>query len=228
MGKKKTHLCCKMIKKIEIDKNFKYNQRFRKIYAYIYNYDSSSAPDLPSLVLNQRIVFIGKPLASQVSELLIGELLWLNFIDQEKPIYMYINSKCSQNKMGKVTSFEGEVHSILDTLNYIKPSHRTLCVGQAFGNALVLLASGERGKREILPNACIMTYPPALRRSFGRSLDQMIMANQLTKTVEIYVKMLAKYTNKEIKYVRKITSRNKYWSPKNAKDFGLVDKIIGQ
>merc|ERR1711977_371232 len=119
-------------------------------------------PDLPSLLMDQRIVYLGMPLTSQVTELLIGEVLWLNFSNSEKPIHVYINSIGSQSLAGETLGFDNEAYAILDTLRYVRPEYHTLCIGRAFGNAVILLASGKSGLRASLPNACIMTCPPRI------------------------------------------------------------------
>jgi ATP-dependent Clp protease protease subunit len=186
----------------------------------------SPPPDLPSLLLDQRIVYIGSPLTSRVTELLIGELLWLNFTYPEKDIDIYINSIGSQNIMGEALGSDSEAFAILDTLRYIRPAYRTLCVGNAFGNAAMLLASGKKGMRDALPNARIMTCPPRFDRSFGRLTDQIIRAEYLEDTSKEFVETLAAFTGRDNKEILKATSRNKYWTPESAIQFGIIDRVV--
>merc|ERR1712113_627281 len=183
-------------------------------------------PDLASLLLSQRIVFVGAELTSKVAELIIGELLWLNSTYLEKPIDIYINSIGTQNRTKEVIGLDNEVYAITDTLAYIRPSHYTLSIGQTLGSAVVLLASGETGKRYALPNSRIMTCPARANRFFGPLADQLIRANQLDYVSESCVEILAGFTKKPRKEVRTFLSRNKYWSPKNAIEFGIIDKIL--
>lgn len=124
-------------------------------------------PDLPSLLLDGRIVYIGMPLVASVTELVISQLLWLNYADQEKPVYVYVNSTGSQTEDKQAVGFETEAYAILDTLNYIRPDVHTLAVGAAYGNAAMLLASGKKGCRAALPHARIKTNPPRLNRAMG-------------------------------------------------------------
>lgn len=124
-------------------------------------------PDLPSLLLDGRIVYIGMPLVPSVTELVISQLLWLNYADPEKPVYVYINSTGTQTEDKQAVGFETEAYAILDTLNYIRPDIHTLAVGSAYGNAAMLLASGKKGSRAALPHARIKTNPPRLNRAMG-------------------------------------------------------------
>lgn len=116
---------------------------------------AQAPPDLPSLLLNARICYLGMPLVASVTELLIAELLWLNFDNPEKPVFFYVNSTGSQSVDGKAVASETEAYAILDTLQYIRPDIHTVCVGRAHGNAAMLLASGKPGCRYALPNASI-------------------------------------------------------------------------
>merc|ERR1712107_804241 len=102
----------------------------------------------------------------------------------------------------------------------------TLCVGQAFGNAALILASGTKGKRASLPNACIITCAPRINRSFGKAVHQMIRSNCLLVTTTNYIETLAKFTGKSNSDIEHIIRRKKYWTPETAIDFGIIDRII--
>ncbi|KAK9842598.1 hypothetical protein WJX81_008193 [Elliptochloris bilobata] len=183
-------------------------------------------PDLPSLLLDGRICYIGMPLVPQVTELVISELLWLNYSSPEKPVYVYLHSMGSQTPDGQAVGFETEATAIIDTLNYIRPDIHTLVVGQAFGNAAMILASGKKGCRFALPHARIMTAPPRLNRSFGAAPNIMIKANELEHSTQTYVELLAKATGKEEAEVRKDVGRNRYFTPEQAIEYGIIDRIV--
>jgi len=186
----------------------------------------SPPPDLPSLLLCQRIVYLGMPLTSKTTELIIGELLWLNFSSPDQTFHLYINSPGSYNVNGDALGLESEVYAILDTLEYISPQFDTLCIGQAFGNAALLLASGTRGNRASLPNACIITYAPRMNRRFGRIVDQMINSNDLNTSTLKYVENLARFTGKSKSELENILRLKKFWTPDTAVEYGIIDRIM--
>lgn len=140
------------------------------------------------------LVSFGLQLVPAVTELVISELLWLNYSAPEKPVYVYLNSIGSQGPDGQAVGFETEAYAILDTLAYIRPEIHTLVVGQAYGNAAMILASGKKGSRFSLPNARIMTAPPRMNRSFGSVSNMMIKANELEYNTQSYVDFLSQYT----------------------------------
>ena len=134
-------------------------------------------------------------LVPAVTELVISELLWLNYSAPDKPVYVYINSIGSQTPgQNQAVGFETEAYAILDTLNYIRPEIHTLAVGNAFGNAAMILASGKAGQRFALPNARISVAPPRMNRSFGNASNIMIKANELEQNTGTYVDFLSKFT----------------------------------
>merc|ERR1711966_167770 len=111
------------------------------------NYDGvriGPPPDLPSLLLHNRIVYLGIPLVPAVTELIVAEFLYLQYENSEKPVFMYLNSTGTSNPDGTSAGFETEAFAIADTMNYIKPPVHTICVGQAFGTCAMLLSSGEK------------------------------------------------------------------------------------
>ena len=113
-------------------------------------------PDLASLLLHNRIVYLGMPLVPAVTELIVAELLFLNYESRDRPVTLYINSPGTMNSQGQTVGFETEAFAIADCMRYIKPPVRTVCVGQAYGAAALLLAMGQKGHRYCLPNASIM------------------------------------------------------------------------
>jgi ATP-dependent Clp protease protease subunit len=127
-------------------------------------------PDLPSLLLKERIVYLGLPLFSgddvkqqvgiDVTELIIAQLLFLQFDDPDKPVFFYINSTGTSWYDGNMIGYDTEAFAICDTMNYIKPPVHTICLGQAMGSAAVILASGTKGFRASLPHARIVLNQP--------------------------------------------------------------------
>ena len=129
-----------------------------------------------------------------VCELLISELLWLNWSEPEKPAYIYFNSIGSQSEQGEAVAFDTDAHTILDTMRYIKPDIYTVNVGKAYGNAAMLLASGEKGKRMSVANGTIQTAAPRMNRSFGNVTNMMIKANELEYNTKVYIDLMCEFT----------------------------------
>lgn len=183
-------------------------------------------PDLPSMLLNSRICFLGMALVPSVTELIVAQLLWLSADSAEKPIYFYINSSGTQSPEGESVGFETEAYAIIDTMRYINPEVHTIAVGKAHGNAAMLLASGKPGCRYALPHANIVTCPPRLNRAMGSSSDVMIKANELEANTTTYVDFMAKFTGRDVEEVRKDIGRKRYFTPRQAVEYGLIDQVI--
>jgi len=114
----------------------------------------------------------------------------------------------------------------MDTLNYVRPDVHTVCIGQAYGNAAMLLASGTKGFRYSLPNASIMTCPPRINRASGGTKSIMGKANELEDNTQTYVDFLTQFTGKKKEDVRKDVGRTRYFTPDEAIEYGLIDKVI--
>lgn len=183
-------------------------------------------PDLPSMLLNSRICFLGMALVPSVTELIVAQLLWLSADSAEKPVYFYINSTGTQSPEGESVGFETEAYAIIDTMRYINPDVHTIAVGKAHGNAAMLLASGKPGCRYALPHANIVTCPPRLNRAMGSSSDVMIKANELEANTTTYVDFMAKFTGRDVEEVRKDIGRKRYFTPRQAVEYGLIDQVI--
>ena len=183
-------------------------------------------PDLPSLLLDARICYLGMPLVPSVTELIVAELLYLNFVNPEKPIYFYINSTGSQSADGQAVGFETEAYAIFDTMRYIKPECLTVCVGKAHGNAAMLLASGKKGERHALPHSSIILQPPRLNRTSDVATNVMIKANECIDNTETYTDFLSTFTGKSKADLEPILGRKKYFTPHAAREFGLIDKVV--
>jgi ATP-dependent Clp protease protease subunit len=182
-------------------------------------------PDLPSLLLHNRIVYLGMPLVPQVTELIVAELLYLNYESSTKPVYMYINTPGTSTPDGRSVGFETEAFAIADAMKYIKPPVYTVGVGQAFGTGAMLLAQGEKGGRSALPNASIMLHQPR-SMARGQASDMAIKAREVMANREVTVQMLSKACGKAYETVEQDASRTFYMSPEEAVEYGLIDKVL--
>jgi len=192
------------------------------------NYDGvriGPPPDLPSLLLHNRIVYLGMPLVPAVTELIVAEFLYLQYENSEKPVFMYLNSTGTSNPDGSSAGFETEAFAIADTMNYIKPPVHTICVGQAFGTCAMLLSSGEPTFRSALPNATIMIHQPTSRAK-GQASDIAIKAREVLYNRKQCFEIIAETSGQSLKKVMKDASRTKYLSPQEAVEYGIIDKIL--
>ncbi|KAJ7538579.1 hypothetical protein O6H91_11G055200 [Diphasiastrum complanatum] len=184
-------------------------------------------PDLPSLLLNSRIVYIGMPLVAAVTELVIAELLYLQWLDPRQPTYVYINSTGTSRADGETVGMETEGFAIYDTMMLVKNEIQTVAVGAAIGQACLLLAAGEKGKRYMLPHAKAMIQQPRLP-SLGQmpASDIQIRAKEVVNNRDTLVSLLAKHTGNSFKKVAKIMQRPYYMEPRKAVEFGVADKVL--
>ena len=174
------------------------------------------AYDIYSRLLKERIVFLGSGIDDNVASLIIAQLLFLEAEDQEKDIFLYINSPG-----GFVTAGLG----IYDTIHYIKPDVATICMGQASSMGALLLAGGAPGKRSALPHSRIMIHQP-LGGAEGQASDIKIQADEIVRLRNSLNKILSKATGQTIKRIEKDTDRNNFMSPEEAKKYGIIDKIL--
>ena len=181
-------------------------------------------PDLPSLLLHNRIVYVGMSIVPSVTELVVAQLLYLNHISSDV-ITMYINSPGTNAPGGKAFSFDTEAFAIADTMQFIKPPIRTICVGQAFGTAAMLLSLGQKGNRFALPNASIMLHQPKSRAS-GQASDVAIKAREILNNRKVTNEILARTTGKDLAVVQQDTARAKYLSPEEAIAYGIIDRVL--
>uniref|UniRef100_A0A061RTA6 ATP-dependent Clp protease proteolytic subunit n=1 Tax=Tetraselmis sp. GSL018 TaxID=582737 RepID=A0A061RTA6_9CHLO len=182
-------------------------------------------PDLPSYLFKERIVYLGMSLVPSVTELLLAELLYLQYDAPNKPVYMYINSTGVQ-KGGDKLGYEAEAFAIYDTMRYVKPPIYTVAVGSAFGEAAMLLAAGEKGRRAALPSATIMLRQPIQRFQQMQASDIDIYRNEIRKTNREIVELLAKHTNHETEEIERDILRPKYFDPYAAVEYGIIDKVL--
>jgi len=192
-------------------------------------------PDLPSLLLKERIVYLGLPLFSDddakrqlgmdVTELIIAQLLFLEFDNSEKPIYFYINSTGTSWHTGDAIGFETEAFAICDTISYIKPPIHTICIGQAMGTAAVILSAGSKGHRAALPHSSIVLHQPRSGAS-GQATDIQIRAKEVIHNKQAMLKILSANTGKSVDQLSKDSDRMSYLNPHEAVEYGLIDRVL--
>lgn len=182
-------------------------------------------PDLPSLLLKERIVYLGMPLVPAVTELIIAELLYLQYEDPEKPIKIYINSTGTSSYSGDPIGFETEAFAICDTIQYIKPPVHTICLGTAMGMAAMLLAAGTKGCRASLPHASIVLHQPKAYTR-GQATDIQIRAKEVLANKTSMIDILAQHTGQLPDKISKDMDRLLYMTPDEAKEYGLIDRVL--
>ena len=174
------------------------------------------AYDIYSRLLKERIVFVVGPINDTVASLVTAQLLFLESEDPKKEISLYINSPG-----GLVTAGLG----IYDTMQYIKPEVNTLCIGQAASMGSFLLAAGAKGKRYSLPNSRIMVHQPSAGFQ-GQATDIEIHANEVLSLKKRLNEIYSKHTGKSVDEIKSALERDNFMTPDNAKDFGLIDKVV--
>lgn len=174
------------------------------------------AYDIYSRLLKERIIFLGEPIDDNMANIIIAQLLFCESEDPKKDIKLYIHSPG-----GSVSA----ALAILDTMNHIKPDVSTICVGIAASAAAVLLSSGTKGKRYILPNAEVMIHQ-VMGGAEGQASDIAIRAKHIMRTKETLNKILAKNTGKTPTDIEKDSDRDNFMTAEEAKKYGLVDEIL--
>lgn len=200
------------------------------------SYYRTPPPDLPSLLLKERIVYFGLPLVSadeykrqfgvDVTKLIIAQLLYLQFDDPEKPIYFYINSTGTSWYTGDAIGQDTEAFAICDTIGYIKPPVHTICIGQAMGTAAMILSAGTKGYRASLPNATIVLNQPRVGMGRGQATDIQIRAKEVLDNKAVMLDILSRNTGQTAEKIAKDTDRMFYLNPEEAKDYGLIDRVL--
>jgi ATP-dependent Clp protease protease subunit len=172
--------------------------------------------DIFSRLLKDRIIFLGSAINDQVSNTIVAQLLYLESEDPDKEISLYINSPG-----GVITSGL----AIYDTMNHIKAPVSTICIGQAASMGAFLLSSGEKGRRFALPNARIMVHQP-LGGAQGQATDIEIQAREILRLRHMLNTILAANTGLEVEQIAKDTDRDRFMSPVEAKEYGLIDEVM--
>lgn len=174
--------------------------------------------DIYSRLLKERVIFITGPIEDYMANLIVAQLLFLEAENPDKDINVYINSPG-----GSITSGM----SIYDTMTYIKPDISTLCIGQAASMGAILLAGGTSGKRFALPNSRIMIHQP-LGGFQGQASDFEIHAKEILSMKKKLNEILAFHTGKGVDQLEKDTERDNFMNGEEAKDYGLIDKVISE
>ena len=174
------------------------------------------AYDIYSRLLKERIIFLTGPIDDNIASLICAQLLFLESENPKKEISFYINSPGGIVWSGL---------AIYDTMQYISPEIMTICIGQAASAGSLLLTAGSKDMRFSLPNSRIMVHQPSGGYQ-GQVTDIEIHTNEIKKTKERLNEIYSHHTGKKISEIEKIMERDRYFSPKEAVEFGLIDKIV--
>lgn len=176
------------------------------------------AMDIYSRLLKDRIIFLGSAIDDNIANLIIAQLLFLQFDDAKADIHLYVNSPG-----GSVTAGL----AIYDTMQWVSCDVCTYCVGQAASMGAVLLAAGAAGKRQALPNARVMIHQP-LAGSEGTATDLAIHAKEFLRLKKRLNEILLHHTGRRMDEIERDTDRDKFMSADEAHQYGLVDKVLAQ
>ncbi|MDD4332500.1 MAG: ATP-dependent Clp endopeptidase proteolytic subunit ClpP [Patescibacteria group bacterium] len=174
------------------------------------------AYDIYSRLLKDRIIFLGEPITDHVANIVIAQLLFLDAENKDKDIKFYINCPGGSVSAGM---------AIYDTMQYVKSDVSTICVGMAASMAATLLAAGATGKRFALPNAEIMIHQ-VMGGAEGQATDIKIRAEHILKIKDKLNKILAKHTGQKVAQIESDTDRDRFMDTEEAKQYGIIDKII--
>jgi len=176
----------------------------------------TTAQDLFSRLLKERIIFIGTPIDDMVANSVVGQLLYLQSEDATKDVNMYVNSP------------GGVIYSglaIYDTMQMIRPDVSTVCVGMAMSMGAVILAAGTKGKRFALPNSTILIHQP-LGGAEGQAADIEITAREIIRLRQSLLDILARHTGQPVERIMQDADRNYYLTASQAVDYGLIDEVL--
>jgi len=168
-------------------------------------------------LFEDRIIFLGTPISDDIANAVMAQLLCLQQMDAERDIEIYINSPG-----GSFTALT----AIYDTMRYIKPDVRTVCLGQAASAAAVILAAGTKGKRLALPNSRILIHQPATEGGYGQSSDIEIQAREILRIRSLMEQMLAEDTGKTMEEISRDIERDKYLTADQALEYGIIDEVL--
>jgi ATP-dependent Clp protease protease subunit len=172
--------------------------------------------DIYSRLLRERIVFLGQEVADEVANVITAQLLFLEAEDADKDISLYVNSPGGSAYAGM---------AIYDTMQYVKPDVRTICIGMGMSAAAMILAGGAAGKRMALPNAKIMIHQGSAGFR-GTPADIQIHANEILGMTRRMAEILAHHTGQPFEKVMTDIDRDRFMSPADALEYGLVDEIV--
>ena len=174
--------------------------------------------DIYSRLLNDRVVFLGGVVDEEIANLIVAQLVHLESDDPDKDIHLYINSPGGSVYAGL---------AIYDTMQFIRPDVQTICYGVAMSMGSLLLAGGAPGKRASLPNSRILIHQPSGGFE-GQSTDIEIHAREIIDIRHRLDEIIAKHTGKDIEKVQTDTERDYFMSSEEAKDYGIIDRVISQ
>lgn len=172
--------------------------------------------DIYSRLLKDRIILLGTPINDQVANLVVAQLLFLAAEDPEKDIYLYINSPGGSISAGM---------AIYDTMQHVKPDVQTICVGLAASMGAFLLSAGARGKRFALPNSEVMIHQP-LGGAEGQATDIEIRTKRILRMRDRLNKLLSDHTGQPLEKIEKDTDRDYFMTADEAKEYGIIDKVL--
>ena len=172
--------------------------------------------DIYSRLLKERIIFLGSDIDDTTADLVMAQLIFLEYEDPEKDITIYINSPGGIVSSGL---------AIYDTMQYIKPDVSTICIGQAASMGAILLAAGTKGKRYVLPHSRVMLHQP-IGGAGGQAADIAIHAKEIVRVKNTLNQIIQKRSGQDIDVIARDTDRNFYMTAEEAKAYGLVDEIL--
>jgi len=172
--------------------------------------------DIFSLLLKERIIFLGSPIDDQIANLIVAQLLYLEREDSDKDISLYIHSPGGYVSAGL---------AIYDTMQLVRCDISTICVGMTASLAAILLCAGAKGKRYALPHAKIMLHQPTGGVG-GQASDIKIQAEEIIKTKTMLTGILAEHSGQSVEKVHQETERDRYMSVEEAKEWGLIDEVL--
>mgnify|MGYP002841211287 CR=1 FL=1 len=175
--------------------------------------------DIYSLLLRERVIFLGTPINDQVANSVIAQLLYLDREDPDKDIHLYINSPGGSVPAGL---------AIHDTMNLVKPDVSTWCIGMAASAAAVLLCAGTNGKRYALPNSTILLHQVSISGVQGQATDVEITARETLRVQERIRRIISRNSGQTYKKVSADTDRDYYLTPEEALEYGLIDEVLTQ
>ncbi len=175
------------------------------------------AYDIYSLLLKERIIFLGTPISDQVANLIVAQLLFLDREDPEKDIQVYVNSPGGQVYAGM---------AIYDTMQLLRAPVSTIAVGVTASFGTVILTAGTKGKRYALPHATIHMHQP-LGGAQGQATEIEIQAREILRLREDLNQILVRHTGQSLERIQEDTERDRYFSAAQAKEYGLIDEVLG-
>ncbi len=176
------------------------------------------AYDIYSLLLKERIIFLGSPIDDHISNLIVAQLLYLDHEDPEKEISLYIHCP------------GGVIYSglaIYDTMQLVNSPISTICVGSTASMGTVLLSAGTKGRRYALPHSTVHIHQP-IGGMQGQATDMQIQAKEVLRLRELLNRILAKHTGQDIERIAQDTDRDFFMDPVGAQEYGLIDEILGE